>query len=172
MGAVISPFAGSSAPAGPAGGALQGTYPNPVLAAAAPLSAQPADPAGTISTTLVMMGLAVQYTPARSGLVQVSAQCYCNTTTNVTNMTVGPRFGTGAPPANGVAVTGTRFGSDVDPTGHCGVVGIDVCYAFNAILALAAGTTYWFDFALATAIAADQANMTGVSMSLVELPVT
>jgi hypothetical protein len=138
---------------------------------AAPASFTPANPATTASTTLVMMGLGstVAYTPRSSGLVLVMFSCSVATATAVAVITIGPRFGTGGAPANGVAVTGTRFGVVADITTQAPSTTAPDSVSAQAVLALTANTAYWVDLALATAVGADAATMTNVSIALVEL---
>lgn len=137
---------------------------------AAPAVCQPAAPAATASTTLVMMGLGATctYTPASSGkvLVNVTGSVYINTT--VVNVSLAVYYGTGTAPANGAAATGTVLGnssSKVHP-GTGAPAGVPV--AFTDVLSLTAGTVYWFDFAIATNNAADTAGVQNVSMTFVE----
>jgi hypothetical protein len=137
---------------------------------AVPAGFTPANPATTVSTTLVMMGLGttVAFTPRSSGLVVVTFACSVLTATAVAAVTVGPRFGTGAAPANGVAVTGTRFGVLGDISTQAPAITVPDSVSAQAVLSLTVNTAYWFDLALATATAADAATMTNVSFTLVE----
>jgi trimeric autotransporter adhesin len=124
---------------------------------AASANFQPANPAGTNSATLVMMGLgsAVTYTPAGSGKVIITVTG--NTQGSVAAGTViGARYADSAStaaPANGAAVPSgaTRFGSgssdqSIRISGSAGGSG----FAFTDRLTLTPGHTYWFDLALDT----------------------
>lgn len=115
----------------------------------APASFTPANPTATSSASLVMTGVAA-------------------IATALVAETIGARFGTGVAPANGAAVTGTRFGTLGDPTVEAAAVGQGLPFTFTAVLTLVAGTTYWFDVALATANASDAASVTNVGMSFAE----
>lgn len=139
---------------------------------AEPASFAPSNPASTISLTQVMMGLgsACAYTPTGSGTVLVTITGYCRSQTGQVPVTVGARSGTGTAPANGVAVTGTRIGPAADPTPSGSGAGSWTACPFTAILALTAGTPYWFDMALATSNASDAASVANMSMSFAELP--
>lgn len=195
--------AAASVPLGSAaGGALNGNYPNPgintvpigsggtgqvtaaaALAAlggqpdqAAPAGFLPANPASTVSTTLVMMGLgaagggqACVYAPQVSGLVLVNLTCDLSSLTAIAQITAGARFGTGSAPANGVGVTGTRWGSTADTVIKPSTQAGSLIYARTALLTLVAGTTYWFDIALATNTVADASQAANVSMSFAEI---
>lgn len=116
------------------------------------------------------LGAICTYTPRSSGLVQVTITGMGLTNTSNVNWTLGCRYGTGTAPANGAAVTGTIFGSLGDqPAKNIGG-GIPAYFAFTALLALTPSTAYWFDLALSTASASDQAALLNVSMVLAELP--
>jgi hypothetical protein len=134
------------------------------------IAARPADPSATTSTTLVMMGLGVVFTPGLSGQVLVIATGAGSTATAAVNFTTAGRFGTGTPPANGAAVTGTRFGPPNDVGLRAVGTGATNGAAFTIadIVVLNPGTTYWFDLALLTSNGADAASIVSVTFSLVE----
>lgn len=145
-------------------------------AQADPAGFTPANPAGTTSTSLVMMGLGstCTYTPSGSGKVVVTITGYGEISTAVTFLTVGARYGlaSGGVPANGDAVTGTRFGAVGDPQIRPNAVSVNntAGFAFTALLSLTAGDDYWIDLAVATNSASDTANVTNVGVSVFELP--
>lgn len=107
----------------------------------------PANPTGTTSTTGVMMGLALTFTPKKTGRVKVYVSF------NITNNTAGDgataqlAYGTGTAPTNGAAVTGTAIGqaqsavaaSASQPEGITLVA---------VVTGLTVGTAYWFDVIL------------------------
>ena len=126
-------------------------------AAPAVTFAGPFTPAGTTSTTQVMAGLAVAFTPSSTGKLRVRI-----------DGTVG--MTTGTAPANGVAVVGTTF-----IQGQIAVVpplaGASNFTSFSLIelgSGFALGTPYWFDFAFATGTAADAAHTGNVMVTVEE----
>lgn len=70
----------------------------------------PANPAGTTSTTTVMAGLGVLITPQTSGRVKVFISGEVNNDTAGDGVFLQAAYGTGTPPANGSAATGTVVG--------------------------------------------------------------
>jgi hypothetical protein len=138
--------------------------------AAAPIGANPANPAGTISATEVMMGIGQLYTPQSSGNVLVIISGTASIATGVTTITVGARHFPGAsPPANGVAVTGNRLNVLSDPILTPPAVNADVPFVFQSILALTPGQTSWFDLCLASGNASDQATVKHLNFTIIEL---
>jgi hypothetical protein len=147
-------------------------FPNSATPLKGSLYRNPADPAGTASTTRVMMGLGqaaapTVYTPIGTGRVRVTCYGYVTTAGAAANITVGPRWGTGAAPANGDPETGTAFGGQ--PTIQTPGAGIRELVSFNVILGLTANTTYWFDWSMSTASAADTATITVNNWTFEEL---
>jgi hypothetical protein len=139
---------------------------------AAPAAFRPANPTGTASTTLVMAGVGATcaYTPASSGVVSVNVTGQYQSNTGTAIVTIGGRYGTGTAPANGAAVTGTRWGGAADAPLRGPGVGLLNTFAMTDVLALTPGTAYWFDLAFDTATAADLALLTNISMTITELP--
>ena len=130
--------------------------------------AYPPDPATTVSATLVMAGLGVDFVAAKDGNVLVIANSDVFTATGSVPMTVGGRYGTGNPPANGDPVTGSRFGASTDktvrPAGTTGGVGL----VLSDIIYCQPGLSYWFDLCYSTTNAADAATLQSVGLILVE----
>lgn len=133
---------------------------------------QPANPAATASTSLVMMGTGTtcKITPGSGGKVQVAISGLVFTNTAVVNLTFGARFGTGTAPVNGAAVTGTRWGSgaaDLVTRGVAIATGTPFCLV--DLLTLTPATAYWFDIALLTSAGADTAAVTNLSFTAEEI---
>src|SRR6266849_5658286 len=106
-----------------------------------------AAPTGTASTTGVMMGLAGAITPAHSGNVLLIVS---GTLTNGTTSDGAPlqiRYGTGAAPTNGAALTGTTVGNNIADNNP---VTNKIPFSVQAVVSgLAVGTAYWVDVGLA-----------------------
>ncbi len=142
-----------------------------VTTPAAPVQYAPGDPAATASATLVMMGLGstCTFTPASSGNVKITVTGTTLTNTAAVQITLGGRYGTGAAPGNGAAVTGTRFGSGADRVIRAASTAAGVPFTVDAVISLTAGTAYWFDIALATLTAADTAQVNTVGAAIFEI---
>lgn len=138
---------------------------------AAHLNNDPTSPAATASTTQVMMGLGSSWTltPHSSGNVFIMVTGTATTNTAIATVKWGGRFGTGTAPVNGAADTGTHWGPGNDPSTRPSVAAVGVPFALNAIVALTPGTTYWFDLAVSTGVAADTAAVQNLAFTVFEL---
>lgn len=127
-----------------------------------------AAPTGTTSATAVMMGLAGGITPTRGTkiIVMVSGQMSNDTVND--GATVDLRFGTGAAPANGVAVTGTLVGIAQTATSLVAGDRSGFC-VMGKVTGLSVGTAYWLDLSL-LAVTGGTASVTGVSVVAFEVP--
>jgi hypothetical protein len=100
--------------------------------------------------------------------VNVTGQFQTNT--GAVAITLGGRYGTGTAPVNGAAVSGTRFpAAAADLNIRNPGVGLAAPFALTALVSLTAGTSYWFDLALATSNGADQALVQNLSVTLAEV---
>ena len=102
------------------------------------------NPAGTTSTTLIMAGLGLQITPVNSGTVEVwlTGSVRNNTAGSGANMQFV--YGTGTPPANGAASTGTAIGTGIQSVA-VGGTNTTPFTLLAAITGLTLGTQYWID---------------------------
>lgn len=129
---------------------------------------KPSAPTGTSSTTGVMMGLGVAYTPTRSGIVIVMVRGGMNNNTVDDGAKVSIYYGTGSAPANAAALTGTQTGQvtqlDYFPTASKNFP--FSCY--TVISGLTLSTAYWFDVALA-AVTGGTAAIVNVEVVVMEL---
>lgn len=137
--------------------------------AVVPQTAQstPADPTGTTSLTGVMMGLAGAITPRVTGklLILISGDIDNDTITD--GVQIQLRYGTGAAPTNGAALTGTVAGGLVKFT--LALAAQKAPAAAQAIVSgLTVGTAYWIDIGLA-AITGGTASMNDISLTVFEL---
>lgn len=126
------------------------------------------NPTATTNTTGVMMGFGatVTITPTTSGIIRVWVSG------NAQNGTIGDtcvsviRFGTGAAPANGAALTGSTIGQAVTTTSTAS--GDKVGFALlGRTTGLTLGTTYWVDVALASG-GGGSASIANVSAMILE----
>lgn len=123
----------------------------------------PANPASTTSATPVMAGLGFTYTPKVSGKLLVQMSGAGRTLTAAVPMTVQMAYGTGTPPVNGAAATGTTFGpqpsfQSIDTTHNMTFPQLQ-----GVISGLTPGTTYWIDLQFSTSNAADAAQLATVT---------
>jgi hypothetical protein len=132
----------------------------------------PADPTITSSTVGVMMGLSASITPVLTGKIMIIISGDMDNDTGDNGAQVQIRTGTGTPPINGAALTGTTQGGLVTMSavvsGGATVV-TRVPFSLNAIVSgLTLNTAVWVDISLA-AIGAGNAGVNGISISIVEL---
>ena len=110
------------------------------------ISSNPGNPTGTTSTAAdVQMGLAVAFTPTRSGKVYVtlSGSLSNNTATDGGRVQLG--YGTGTAPVNGAAATGTACGPRVIGS-PSGTNNQQFTFAVSCMITgLTVGTAYWLD---------------------------
>jgi hypothetical protein len=114
-----------------------------------------------------MMGLSASITPVLTGKIMIIISGDMDNDTNARGTRVQIRTGTGTPPINGVALTGTAQG---------GLVTLDqvsaklrVPFSLNSIqTGLTLNTTVWIDISLA-AITGGTARVRDISISVVEL---
>jgi hypothetical protein len=113
----------------------------------ATLQATPINPSGTSSASAVMAGLGgtCKLTPVYSTRIYVSFQAQVSNSTSGSLITVGLRYGTGSPPANGSAATGTVAASEQSYTASA-VNSFAPLTSTAIITGLSVGTAYWFDF--------------------------
>jgi hypothetical protein len=124
-------------------------------------------PTGVSSSTAVMVGSNLVITPARSGVIQVSfyGEFRNSVATGFTSLHV--RWGTGTPPANGAAVTGTTGGAFVG--GHSSAVNEQVPFAITLLVGgQPIGTACWFDLDQATG-GAGTSNIVTMTGSVIEI---
>lgn len=127
----------------------------------------PANPALTASTTGVMMGNAVAFTPTNTGRVLVTVTGMAKNSVVGDGTSAQLRFGTGGAPANGAALTGTTAGvyKNMIASTAAGVQG----FAISVIITtLTVGTAYWFDLAV-KAVTGGNATVQDLDYSIVEI---
>ena len=149
--------------------ATQATWQTPQSASS---QKTPVDPATTSSTVGVMMGLSASITPVLTGKIMIIISGDIDNDTGDDGAQVQMRTGTGTPPINGAALTGTTQGglvkmSVVVSGGATNVTRVP--FSLNAIVTgLTLNTAVWIDLGLAV-IAAGNARVRDISISVVEL---
>lgn len=125
------------------------------------------DPSTTTSTTGVMMGFSQTITPVQSGKLLVLVCGDVDNNTNARGSLIQIRYGTGTPPTNGSALTGTPLGGLV-----CFFQNNSAIIApFNLsgiISGLSIGVTVWIDISLAS-VTGGTSRVRDVSFSIIEL---
>ena len=129
------------------------------------------DPSGTTSTTGVMMGLAVAFTPRVTGRMMAFMSGQCTNGTGDNGFSLALRYGIGSAPANGNALTGTIIGATVDGSTIVSGSGTGTpvmpCSHQGAATGLTVGTAYWIDTSLA-ALVGGTATMSNVNVTVIE----
>ena len=132
----------------------------------------PVDPATTSSTVGVMMGLSASITPVLTGKIMIIISGDMDNSSGDDGAQVQMRTGTGTPPINGAALTGTTQGGLVKMsvvTSGAGDSVTRVPFSLNAIVTgLTLNTAVWVDISLAT-IGGGTARVRDISISIVEL---
>ena len=125
------------------------------------------NPTVTTSTVGVMMGLAGTITPVTSGAVLIIVAGDSDNATNGSGVTVVLRYGTGAAPANGDALTGTAM-----HTVNMNNNNASQRFPFT-VQAIASGltlnTSIWIDVSIASSGGAGTARIRGVNISTHEI---
>ncbi len=140
--------------------------PSAIAASRNILGATPANPAGTTSTTPVMMGLAISFTPMHSGRVKIIISGEASNNTLNDGFIVYAAYGTGDAPANGDAATGTTVGNYVTSSALSAnelkpftIIGI--------VTGLTVGTAIWIDLELG-AVRGGTASVSNLSVIVEE----
>lgn len=124
-----------------------------------------AAPTGTTSATAVMMGLGgtATLTPNTSTRLHITVSFQAANNTVNDGITCDLRYGTGAAPTNGAAVTGTLVGIAQTRTSLVAADRAGMTFS-GVITGLTQGTAYWFDVS-ALAVTGGTASITGVTIT-------
>lgn len=108
------------------------------------------------------------FTPTKTGNVRVviTGQMYNQTVAD--GVFVAGAFGTGTPPVNGAAPSGTNFGGSPQESGVATVTNPTPFVLLDKITGLTLGTTYWFDLQIA-AITGGNAGAIGIFATIEEV---
>lgn len=131
---------------------------------------KPSNPAGTTSTSGVMCGLGsvCAINPSFSGRVRINVMGSMANGTAGNSCQIVLAFGTGAPPANGVAATGTTIGNGVALTNTPSATFSVPFNAEGTVGGLTLGTTYWFDLQQFSPTGVGTASVSSLTMSAEE----
>lgn len=137
-------------------------------------TATPADPTGTANATATMAGLALTFTPARSGnfLFLITCSGENNTATAGDGVNIQLYYGTGSAPANAAAIPGgaVAVGATVRVDNHAAASGHRSGLVTHGVASgLTLGTTYWADVAQAQ-VAGGTGSIKSCTISAIELP--
>jgi hypothetical protein len=131
----------------------------------------PADPTTTTSTAGVMMGLGstVSFTPTRTGKIMIILSGDTDNATNGCGVNIQMRYGTGAAPANGAALTGTTVGTLIRMVNQ----NSNEIFPFtlNGIVSgLSVSTAIWVDISLAsTGAGTNTARVRDIMVTIIEI---
>lgn len=141
--------AGAAGPQGTQGTAgtngTNGT--NGASAGSSCIAKQLAAPTGTVSAAGLMMGLNMQLAAISTNIIFIITG-YGVTNTTGHPVTITAKFGTGTPPVNGAAITGTTISVALTNSNFPTSVGTPWTIVGTAT-GLTPATTYWFDVAVA-----------------------
>jgi hypothetical protein len=125
------------------------------------------NPTGTASTTGVMMGLGLAFTPKTSGFAYMLAKGAVANSVSGDGANVGVRYGTGTAPTNGAACTGSTAGTGQIVTAAANGQKM----ALNTggfVSAMTLGTAYWVDLCV-LAVTGGTATVTNLDLSAREM---
>lgn len=156
-------------PAGQSGQHLlaQGAAADPIWVTPATASATLAAPAGTLSTTGVMVGLNCQITPRTSGILIINLGGEAVVASGGTSGTLRIAIGTGTPPANGAAIPAgaTILVSAMPDPSNQGAE-----FSISALaLGLVRGAQYWIGAVQVAPSGSIMFSLTGLSVFAAEL---
>ena len=133
----------------------------------------------TGTTTPVMAGLGITFTPQTTGKILVAIDGYVSDlagTTVAGGLVVGMQYGPtgGAAPINQAALTGIALGATfkVETFAAIGAIG-EIAFPFHMtrfVAGLIPGTVYWFDLTTLATLAADKFAIANPNSVIVELP--
>jgi hypothetical protein len=157
-------------PPGPVGSHLLslGSNADPVWVIPATASVQLASPAGTTSTTGVMVGFNCQITPAASGNLVLNCNGLATISAGTVGGTVSLCIGTGTPPVNGVPLPAGA--SVLTSLLTDSAKGANSEFVISALAsALTRGTQYWVGLMQASPATTTTFNLNNTQMLAVEL---
>ena len=127
-----------------------------------------ASPVGNSTTTRNMQGVGFQFTPAATGNVLILVTTGLANGVDQVQASARMLYGTGTPPVNGVAETGTLLGQamNVNSSGANGQGGGSQAVYLSG---LTVGTTYWLDLSLKSSTGGDLAICINIQFTVIEV---
>ncbi len=128
------------------------------------------NPTGTTSASMVMMGCGQTFTPARSGNLFLLFSTRMFSSVVGDELLVQMSYGTGTPPANGAAVTGTQAGPRMSAIAvSTGGTGAPQDMIPAILTGLSVGTTYWFDAAVERSAGSGTVGLSQPNFTILEM---
>ena len=128
------------------------------------------NPTGTTSASMVMMGCGQTFTPARSGNLFLLFSTRMFSSVVGDELLVQMSYGTGTPPANGAAVTGTQAGPRMSAIAvSTGGTGAPQDMIPAILTGLSVGTTYWFDAAVQRSAGSGTVGLSQPNFTILEM---
>ena len=130
------------------------------------------NPSGTTSTAGVMAGLAKSITPTSTGRILIFISGQATNGTGDSGFKFDIRYGSGAAPSNGNALTGTQVGGTVTGSGVVSgsTTGVPIAsFSHQGIVSgLTLSTAYWIDIG-EYAVTAGTATFSNINVTIIEL---
>ena len=140
---------------------------NTQIGLAASTLTSPANPTGTTSTTAVQAGLAVPYTPSKTGIVKITITGLADNNTAADGATAQISYGTGTAPANGAAAAGTATGTLVSVLSSAASQN-QAFSLVSRVSGLVVGTAIWVDLRVG-AVTGGTSSVTNLTVVIEEL---
>jgi hypothetical protein len=124
----------------------------------------PINPLQTESTSGIMAGLFGRITPGVTGNVKITVSGDCYDAAIGNGATLAIRYGTGASPAYGAALTGTVVGATQSFLAVT-IASRQDCTLNANLTGLAPGTSYWLDLGITSSLITDEFTIENVNLS-------
>ena len=140
-----------------------------IVPATTTVMAMPVNPSGIGSLTGVHAGLAVAFTPARTGRYFVLVTGSVSNSLASDGAKVELRFGGSTPPTFNATPTGSAVGKAVNLINNAGTAALRIPFTVNGVITGAGiGVTYWIDLVI-TAITGGTVNVFDLTVTAIEV---